>query len=228
MVDQPEDSTARILVFHRDALFVDAMQAALDPEDVQVVPADSIDEVYAASGDVDSCLIDVRLDGALDALRKLSATEPGLRVLGFADSDDRRQIAAVVRTGAAGWVTTADGLDRLLHVVRREKTDSRTRRAAARQMMARAARRPRQPQLLTARETEVLAGLADGASTKALAARLNVSAATARTHVHNVLGKLGVHTRLEAVAYAVEHQLIEVNDATDDEDDDDGRSTVAR
>ncbi len=58
----------------------------------------------------------------------------------------------------------------------------------------------RDPQRLTTRESEILEGLLDGENTKVLAARLGVSQATARTHVQSVLSKLGVHSRLEAVA----------------------------
>jgi PAS domain S-box-containing protein len=60
---------------------------------------------------------------------------------------------------------------------------------------------------LTRRELEVLRLIASGANTKAAADRLRVSPATVRNHVQNVLSKLGVHSRLEAVAYATRHRL---------------------
>ncbi|PYO55705.1 MAG: hypothetical protein DMD83_18270 [Candidatus Rokuibacteriota bacterium] len=55
---------------------------------------------------------------------------------------------------------------------------------------------------LTRRELEILRLVAGGSDTKAVAERLNVSPATVRNHVQNVLGKLGAHSRLQAVAYA--------------------------
>jgi DNA-binding NarL/FixJ family response regulator len=55
---------------------------------------------------------------------------------------------------------------------------------------------------LTAREREILAALADGATTSELAAELGISPATVQTHVKNVLGKLGVHSKVEAVGTA--------------------------
>jgi PAS domain S-box-containing protein len=61
---------------------------------------------------------------------------------------------------------------------------------------------------LTRREIEVLRLLASGAGTKAAAAKLHVSPATVRNHVQNLLGKLRVHSRLEAVAYAMRHGLL--------------------
>ncbi len=61
---------------------------------------------------------------------------------------------------------------------------------------------------LTRRELEVLRLMAGGANTKALAERLHVSPATVRNHAQNIFAKLGVHSRLEAVAYATQHHLI--------------------
>jgi PAS domain S-box-containing protein len=61
---------------------------------------------------------------------------------------------------------------------------------------------------LTRREIEILRLVASGESTKAVADRLHVSPATVRNHVQNILGKLGVHSRLQAVAYATTHRLL--------------------
>jgi PAS domain S-box-containing protein len=60
---------------------------------------------------------------------------------------------------------------------------------------------------LSRRELEVLRLMADGASTPAAAERLHVSRATIRNHVQNILVKLEVHSRLEAVAFATKHRL---------------------
>jgi PAS domain S-box-containing protein len=61
---------------------------------------------------------------------------------------------------------------------------------------------------LTRREREVLRLLATGANTRVAAERMGVSPATIRNHVQNLLGKLGVHSRLQAVAYATAHGLL--------------------
>jgi len=61
---------------------------------------------------------------------------------------------------------------------------------------------------LTRRELEILRHMAGGARTKVLAERLHVSPATVRNHVQNIFGKLGVHSRLEAVAYANQRRLL--------------------
>ncbi len=62
--------------------------------------------------------------------------------------------------------------------------------------------------MLTRREIEVLRIISRGLNTKAAAATLHVSPATVRNHVQNILGKLGAHHRLEAVADATRHRLI--------------------
>ncbi len=61
--------------------------------------------------------------------------------------------------------------------------------------------------LLTKRELEILRLMAAGANTKVLAERLHVSPATIRNHAQNIFAKLGVHSRLEAVAYATQRHL---------------------
>ena len=66
---------------------------------------------------------------------------------------------------------------------------------------------------LTAREREVLALLVEGATGAELAARLSLSPHTVRTHVQNVMSKLQVHSRVEAVAYAVRHRLVHPKEA---------------
>jgi PAS domain S-box-containing protein len=61
---------------------------------------------------------------------------------------------------------------------------------------------------LTRRELEVLRLMAGGANTRRLAERLHVSPSTIRNHAQNIFTKLGVHSRLEAVAYATRHRLL--------------------
>ena len=61
---------------------------------------------------------------------------------------------------------------------------------------------------LTRREIEILRLMTSGANTKTMAERLHVSPATVRNHVQNIFGKLGVHSRLEAVAHVTNHGLL--------------------
>ena len=68
--------------------------------------------------------------------------------------------------------------------------------------------RPEAAGSLTRRELEVLRLMTEGLNTAGAAGRLHVSPATIRNHVQNIFGKLGVHSRLEAVAYSSKHRLL--------------------
>ncbi len=69
-------------------------------------------------------------------------------------------------------------------------------------------RRPADTEPLTARELEVLSLVGQGASNKEIASALFITERTARTHVSNILGKLGLASRTQAALYAVEHKLV--------------------
>lgn len=213
----------RVRVFHQDELFADALAAVLEAEDFQVSSAETLGEAVHTASATDAVIIDMRADGALSAVQELSRGSPRLRVLACIEASDRRQVAAVMKAGATGWISTADGLDRLVHLLRRPVGSMAGRMTIDRGLTRGAATTTRDRYRLTARETEVLQGLTRGASTGTLASMLHVSTATTRTHVHNVLAKLGVHTRLEAVAYAIEHQLVHVEDLVDDDEEETSR-----
>ena len=212
----------RLLVFHHDGLFADALSAVLSSEDVQVIGAESIADAVRESPAAEAVLIDMRADGALGAVQALSKRSPGLRVLACVEGNDPRQVVDVTKAGATGWISTSDGLDRLVHLLRKPVGAAGVTTTERAPMLAAIPAQDRHR--LTARECEVLDGLTRGASTAALAAALHVSRATARTHVHNVLAKLGVHTRLEAVAYAIEHHLVRIEQFVYDDE----RNTPAR
>lgn len=67
----------------------------------------------------------------------------------------------------------------------------------------------KQVETLTPREIEVLRALTDGLSTPEICERLLIAPNTLRTHVQNIMGKLRVHSKLEAVAFGLRHRLVE-------------------
>ncbi|MFD7920801.1 DNA-binding response regulator [Streptomyces sp. NPDC059740] len=135
---------------------------------------------------------------------------PALHAVVLAERDDPRQAAAALAAGAAGWVAKDSSLARLVAVVRgvlrgethlppalltgvlRELTAARRYRSESERLVA----------ALTPREQEVLRCMVAGLGRKAVAERLFLSPHTVRTHMQNVLGKLGVHSTLAAVALA--------------------------
>jgi NarL family two-component system response regulator LiaR len=74
-------------------------------------------------------------------------------------------------------------------------------------------RAPESPQSLTERETEVLRLLAEGKANKEIALTLSISETTVKTHVSNILMKLGVPSRTQAALYAVRIGLVSIKDA---------------
>ncbi|MFJ3695020.1 DNA-binding response regulator [Streptomyces sp. NPDC090052] len=138
------------------------------------------------------------------------AARPALRTVVLAVRDDPRRAALALRTGASGWVAKDCSLQRLLAVVRGVLRDETHLPPALLTGVVReltAAHRHRSEgevlvEALTPREREVLRCMVAGLGRKAVAERLFLSPHTVRTHMQNVLGKLGVHSTLAAVALA--------------------------
>ncbi|MEU6217344.1 response regulator transcription factor [Streptomyces sp. NPDC047022] len=136
--------------------------------------------------------------------------QPGVRTVVLAERDDPRRAALALQAGASGWVAKDCSLSRLLTVIRgvlrdethlppalltgvlRELTAARKHRTESERLV----------ESLTPREREVLRCMVAGLGRKAVAERLFLSPHTVRTHMQNVLGKLGVHSTLAAVALA--------------------------
>ncbi|MGW4228522.1 LuxR C-terminal-related transcriptional regulator [Streptomyces sp. NPDC004980] len=136
--------------------------------------------------------------------------QPSIRTVVLAEKDDPRRAALALQAGASGWVAKDCSLQRLLTVIRGVLRDETHLPAALltgvlRELTAARKHRTESEQLvesLTPREREVLRCMVAGLGRKAVAERLFLSPHTVRTHMQNVLGKLGVHSTLAAVALA--------------------------
>ncbi|MEV4922062.1 response regulator transcription factor [Streptomyces roseoverticillatus] len=152
-------------------------------------------------------------EGVVDGISLVSgvrSAHPAVRTVVLAERDDPRRAAAALQAGAGGWVAKDCSLSRLLAVIRgvlrdethlppalltgvlRELTAARKHRTESERLV----------ESLTPREREVLRCMVAGLGRKAVAERLYLSPHTVRTHMQNVLGKLGVHSTLAAVALA--------------------------
>jgi DNA-binding NarL/FixJ family response regulator len=149
------------------------------------------------------------LDG-IALVEKVRTEHPGTRIVVLAERDDARRAARALQAGASGWVAKDCSLSRLLAVMRGVLRDETHLPPALLTGVLReltAARRHRTEsellvESLTPREQEVLRCMVAGLGRKAVAERLYLSPHTVRTHMQNVLGKLGVHSTLAAVALA--------------------------
>jgi len=154
-------------------------------------------------------LMDVRMEGmdGVAACREIRSELPATRVLMLTSYAEEETVVAALLAGAAGYVLKNVPRAKLLEALRsvaagESLLDSRITRNVIEKLMT-----PRGQQEsdddLTAREREVLALIAEGATNKEIASRLVVSENTARNHVSHILSKLGFSRRSEAAAYAV-------------------------
>ncbi len=149
---------------------------------------------------------DLSDDAAIALCREL--TRLGSRVIMLSNASGPERIVESLRAGASGWVGKDESFDHLLDVVRRTMRGETwlppTETGNVLRLLMRAQRQREEDDTLlaalTPREREVLACLADGAGRRDVAERLFLSANTVRTHLQNLMGKLGVHSTLEAVA----------------------------
>lgn len=203
-----------VLVVDEERMFADAVAAQLSAErDITAVAAAHParrDECLSAARHTAVVLLDADLaGGAADAwCEDLAGTGAPPRVIMLSDSSEPERIVAAVRAGASAWVRKDESLDhlvRVVHGVARGETWLPTAETGAvlRMLMRAQLRRQEDDTLLAAltpREREVLTCLADGAGRRDVADRLYLSANTVRTHLRNLMAKLGVHSTLEAVA----------------------------
>ncbi|MFF7213199.1 LuxR C-terminal-related transcriptional regulator [Streptomyces sp. NPDC008238] len=187
-----------------DVLLVDADLGATSAAGVRVLGAPkAAPQAGADSGG------QAGLDG-IALVERVRSEHPATRTVVLAERDDARRAARALQAGASGWVAKDCSLSRLLAVMRgvlrdethlppalltgvlRELTAARRHRTESERLV----------ESLTPREQEVLRCMVAGLGRKAVAERLYLSPHTVRTHMQNVLGKLGVHSTLAAVALA--------------------------
>ena len=212
----------RVVLADGHALFREAVRVAFESGgDIQVVAEarDGIEAVtQAATWDPDVAVIDTGLpnrDG-IRATSMIADAAPRTRTLCVApDGDALALCVAAFEAGANGFITKASPLSELIEATRavaRGETlvppamlgDLLRRLLHHRREQDEALRRLDR---LTRREREVLALLTDGADNDRIAQMLVVSPQTARTHIQNVLGKLEVHSRLEAAMFVTQNGI---------------------
>jgi DNA-binding NarL/FixJ family response regulator len=166
----------------------------------------------------DVVLMDLRMprcDG-IEATRRLSAEQPGVKVIALTTYADDASVLGALRAGARGYLTKDAGADdiraAILAVHRGEATlDPSVQHHVVAAAIDGAAARPRQeaelPDGLTPREAEVLALIAGGLSNAEIAERLVVSPATVKSHINHLFAKASLRDRAHAVTYAYRHGL---------------------
>jgi NarL family two-component system response regulator LiaR len=208
----------RVLIVDDHAVVRRGLRTFLELQDeIEVVgEAEDGDEAVAAVEQLgpDVVLMDLvmpRVDG-IEAIRQVRERRPATRVIALTSFVDDDRLFPAVRAGAAGYLLKDVQPQDLVAAIRTvHGGESLLHPAAAARLMAEVASddgRVDPSSLLTPREREVLVLIARGLPNKVIARDLGVSEKTVKTHVSNLLGKLGLTDRTQAALYAVREGLL--------------------
>lgn len=211
----PESPLRQLLVVDDYVSFAEALACRLDIEPGLTASAvTTIEQTRSALTErrFDVVLLDVELDGGdgIEFADEALSEHPDMRIVVVTAGRDESRIIEAVQIGVSGWVLKDDPIEHLLSVVwgalRGETwipprlltyvlTELKSAQSERAEQEARLA-------TLSPREKQVLGCLAAGMSADTIAGQLFLSRNTIRTHVHNMLKKLHVHSALAAVALA--------------------------
>ena len=149
--------------------------------------------------------------GGLEAISAIKQAHPEIEIVAVTSFIEEEKVTSALEAGASGYLLKDAEAEEVAQAIRAAyhgevHLDPAVSRLLAQRMRQRKDAEPIEP--LTAREKEVLAQLAKGASNKEIAYELGITERTARTHVSNILGKLALASRTQAALYAVEHKLV--------------------
>ena len=148
------------------------------------------------------------MDGAT-ATRAIRQQFPQVQVIALTSFKEGDLVKNALQAGAIGYLLKDLSADELAQAIRAAHAGRATLSPEAAQALIETANQPPEPGLaLTEREREVLALMVEGLNNTQIAARLTVSPSTIKSHVSNILAKLGVASRTEAVTLALRHHIV--------------------
>ncbi len=216
----------RVLVVDDHSIVRKGIEALLEIKpDIQVVgeAADGQEAVTQAEKlRPDVVLMDLVMPGmdGIEAIRRILAIRPESRILVLTSFAADDKLFPALKAGARGYLLKDSGPDDLVEAIRQVyRGGSFLHPTVARkvlQQLTHPSEHPTPGVLLTERELEVLRLVARGLSTQEIAEQLAITEATARTHVSNLLSKLQLSSRTQAVLYALREGLVSLED--DDRD----------
>jgi DNA-binding NarL/FixJ family response regulator len=222
---EPEENEAvRVLVVDDHALFRRGLEMVLEGEpDIELVgqAADGNEAVRLAEELApDVVLMDVRMPNGsgLDATRAIKDLSPATKILMLTISDEEGDLYEAIKAGASGYLLKEISIEEVSDAIRAVHSGqslispsmaSKLLTEFAAILNRREARDIPEPHL-TERELTVLNLLAQGLSNREIGAQLYISENTAKNHVRNILEKLRLHSRMEAVFYAVKENLLDI------------------
>lgn len=229
---EPRSARIRVLLVDDHAMVRRGMRDFLDlHDDLEVVgeAADGAAAIERAAALVpDIVVMDLLMPGVdgIEATTRIRAANPAIEVVVLTSFVEEARVVAAIQAGAAGFLLKDADADELAAAIRAAAAgevhlDPAIAGIVARRMRSGGgstarggaagggARGPSGGGVasLTARERQVLGGVARGLSNRAIAEALGITERTARTHVSNILAKLGLASRTQAALLAVQHGL---------------------
>lgn len=159
-------------------------------------------------------LVMPQLDG-IATTQQIKSRYPDVEVIALTSFVEDAQVAAVIKAGAIGYLLKDVQPTELAAAIRSaQRGEVHLHPEAARRLMQAIGPKEAPPiaEPLTEREIEVLRALARGESNKQIADALVVSEKTVKAHVSNILGKLGLQSRTQAVLYSLRHGMVSLSD----------------
>ncbi|HEU5156232.1 MAG TPA: response regulator transcription factor [Streptosporangiaceae bacterium] len=216
----------RVLIVDDHALFRRGLEMVLEEQgDIEVVGEGSDgNEAVEKAGDLlpDVVLMDIRMPrrGGIEACTAIKSAVPSAKIVMLTISDEEEDLFEAIKAGASGYLLKEISIDEVPQAVRAVQGGQSlispsmasklitefaalAKRSAERQQQVPAPK-------LTDREMEVLRLVAKGLGNREIARELFISENTVKNHVRNILEKLQLHSRMEAVVYAVREKLLEI------------------
>jgi NarL family two-component system response regulator LiaR len=158
------------------------------------------------------------MDG-LEAIRQLVSQQPDSRILVLTSFGGDDQVFPAIKAGALGYLLKDSAPEELVRAIQQvHRGESSLHPAIARKLLMELSE-PTEPDpaehALTARECEVLGLVAHGQSNRDISAELDISEATVRTHMSNILAKLKLDSRTQAALYALREGLVPLHESDD-------------
>lgn len=218
-----------VLIVDDERTFGEALQLALRQEkDLKVIDIAVDGDTAVRAVDEhhpDVVLMDVAMPGmsGIEATRRIKEEDPEAQVLILSGHEDPLLLARAVQAGAVGLLRKTETVVNVATSVRRayrgepihdqEEVDTAMRRLRHRRDADADAKR--RLERLTPREREIIVQMATGMAPDDIAQALGMSPHTLRTHTQNILTKLGVHSKMEALVLAIRHGVVETVDLTE-------------
>jgi DNA-binding NarL/FixJ family response regulator len=219
----------RIVVADDHPIFRDGLcrLLALEPDFEVVAQAQDGRQVLDVlqQHEPDILLLDLKMPGldGLATLQRLQSGKHKTRVIVLTASEDKNEFVQAMKLGTSGIVLKQSATDLLIKSIRKVNAgeiwlDSNTTAAVMRQFATGADEAPaggtppsssreRERSLLSQREREIVALVAQGFKNKEMAEKMFISEQTVKNHLHNIFDKLGVSDRLELALYAIHNNL---------------------